>query len=118
MAAGGLWLAPQASAVSGPLRLLGEQKELDVLPPRTTGRTRWPAIDTRGRDAEYEFAVIGGIAGGYGVPAPVCLWAIRRVTGRLTLQFLGHIRIGRRDGHCTRDVSCEYGIAYHSKGSL
>src|SRR5258708_25217960 len=65
-AAGGLWLASQAGAVASPLRLLETPEERDVLPPRTTSRTRGPAIDTPGGDAEYELPVICG--GGAGDP--------------------------------------------------
>ena len=110
IAACGLWLTAQTSAVASLLRLLGVEEEGDVLPPWAARRTGRPAIHSGRRDGEDERTVVRGISPDDCVPAQAvfigCLDA--------SLPCL----LWLRDWHFARSLNCEYGIGSHSKESL
>jgi hypothetical protein len=62
-------LAAQAGAVSGPLGLLRQREELNVLAPRAPRRARGPAVYARARHSEHELAVMCCVARNDRVPA-------------------------------------------------
>src|ERR1700678_1770833 len=94
--------ATQAGAISSLLGLFRAQKESHILPPRSTGRTRGPAIYSGGRYREYKTSVLAGITHGERIPAG----------------FFRGDRIRLRGGHSIRGCCCEYRIAVHSKESV
>src|SRR5271163_2457001 len=98
----GLGPATQAGAISSVLGLFRAQKESDVLAPRSTGWTRWPAIHSGGRYGEYKPSVLTGITRGERIPSG----------------FFRGGRVGLRDRHFIRGGCSEYRIAVHGKESV
>ena len=129
--------AAQTGAKAGLLGLVGTREELHVLAPRTSGRTRGPAIHAGGGYREDELAVVGRITRKHQIPAPVFIFqsfisprfvslivilpivlSARAISMMPTTRVLARmhvrgLRVRMRDRHLVSEILCEYGIHGH-----